>query len=464
MRNIVLLLSAFFFIFGAHAQKNYPIFTLEDVNLVCLKYDEPVMFAIESSEEKEQLIQIDLETGSIVKRFKSRLPKNIHAISICNNTGIIYFVTTRKHEETGEKILNSIYSFSPLKDKTDLLYKENGEIQASGSVSIIDNLIVFTGRVFSEQPKIFNTRTKQFEIFSENEDLRMLCTAPAHNAFVVMNISEVDGDSVAIYVMNIDRSISEKVGIFNSSLRISSEKEENSLPGFNIINQAYDWIIDAYNTSGFPLSGFAIATRAELAMKYNQTANLFEIKALIAANNTYMVAKGRDKIFVYNTNKPVYDKPKTVSNIDLGLINEYFNSKISFKKDQLISPALQQVFNARFYVITEQEKNDSYTSESSFTLIDTNGNIGLLKDKNQLFKLLNPDFYLQNDKQAEVFQEALNELYVPGTFEKKHIAFYTEANKWIFIRDKSFGEKKGFVVEVTGQGRIRKIEYKSKIE
>ncbi len=84
-------------------------------------------------------------------------------------------------------------------------------------------------------------------------------------------------------------------------------------------------------------------------------------------------------------------------------------------------------------------------------------------NKAMLSTLAAPEFKIDNEQNASVFQDALNALYPPGTFDTKHIRYFRKDYSWCFVRGESFGEKKGFVVQLNENNAIEKIEYSDKI-
>ncbi|MBI9071638.1 MAG: hypothetical protein JEY94_08560 [Melioribacteraceae bacterium] len=463
MNKIITILMFLCLTVTINAQKNYPVFSIEECGAACLIENEPIMFSLESVDGIPKLVMRDLSKGEVIKSYESKLPDNTVSHIVANSkNGLLYFITIKKHSESDKKLLDAIYSFSPKKEKLEIIYTEQEETPIPISVDVVGNKLVLSISVFSKQPIIFNLETKEFEPFSDDENLRMLCAAPEQNGFVVLNFTEFDKDDNApFYFMSLDKKLSQKLGVFNSTMRISTEEEENSLPGFSITNSDYNWITEVYNLSGFPHAGFSIATRAGLAEKYSSLANKFDISNILTANSNYLVASGKGETFVYNTKNITLGKPQTVSENDLKLIEDCIASRVSYQKKQIASSVLPKVFLAEFHLITETTKLDEYGyTESSFIVFKKKDKYAVLKNKPQLLTIVNTSFKLGNNEDAILFQDALNMLYPPGTFEKKHISFYKNNNEWFFVRNISFDKKEGFIVSTDSNKKITEIKYK----
>jgi len=466
MRKIFILLIALGCFVAANAQKNYPILTLEEIGAVTIVPDEVIMIVVENVGEVPNLAFYDLEKKALMQKFSPKLPENPVAHIIPCDNGLLYLVTIKKNPEDGPPLFDAIYSFDHKKDKIKLVYTEKENVHAPQTAAAVHLKLVLDTEGKKGQPRIFNIERGEYEIFSTDENIRMLCASDKHNSYVVIKINEFgEDDTVPVYVMDQNGQLSESVGIYDSRMRASTNKEENHMPGFTITNPDYNWIAEAFDNSGFPLSGFSIAMHPGIAEKYNQTANLFDIREIVAANETYMAAKGNYQLWVYNTLTPNTIKPQTVSDEDMEAILSYHKDKIEYLKSPYQSAALNEVFRAKFYSITEKTNlGGDFYSESSFIAYALNGEYEVLREKSQLNELLSPGFKLDNELTAATFQDALNALYPPGTFDTKHIQFYKKGNAWYFIRGESFGEKKGFVVNVDSSGKIEQIEEKSEID
>lgn len=447
-----------------NAQKNYPILTLEEIGAACIVDDEVIMIVVENIGEVPNLAFYDLEKKKLMQKFSAKLPENTVAHIVPCDNGLLYLLTLKKNPESGSPLFDAIYSFDYKKDKIEQVYLEKEQIAAPRSAAAVHIKLVLSNGL-KNQPRIYNTKTGAFEPFSNDDNLRMLCASDNHNSYIVVKMKEVEEDeTVPVYVMDREGELSDIVGVYDSRMVVSTNKEENHMPGFTITNTDYNWIPEAHDNTGLPLSGFSIAMHPGLAEKFNQTANKYDIREIVAANENYMAASGKGQFWVYNTKHTTTTKPKTVNDEDLAAINAYFNEKTEYLKTPVQSAALTEVFNAKFYSITEKMKSGDYGfSESTFIVFAQNNKYDVLLNKAMLSDLVAPAFKIEDGLKAAKFQDALNALYPPGTFDTKHIQCYKKDKTWWFIRGESFGDKKGFVVQLNGSNGIERIRYSDKI-
>lgn len=85
-----------------------------------------------------------------------------------------------------------------------------------------------------------------------------------------------------------------------------------------------------------------------------------------------------------------------------------------------------------------------------------------LTEPDALLPYLSPDFKMQSQAEAEAFERMLDVVFPVFFSSGKDI--YQEDKTWFFIREESFGEKKGVVVTVDGDGAILVIENRSEVE
>jgi hypothetical protein len=441
------------------AQKNYPIFSIDDCETLSLIDDEPMAIAIINNGKRNQLALYHLEEKKCLQTFNAALPDHkIMQLLPCND-GLIYLLTARQKEGQRRPLLDAIYAFSYKKDKIEKVFEETEDIPMP-SAALVRSRMYLSGNPFTKQPRVFNVQTKHFEPFSDDVKLRLLFASDANNACIAMRENEFgDNDTCPVYCLNEAGQLSKSIGTYDSRMVMSTEKDENRMPGLTITNEEYNWAKEAYDQTGFPHSGFSIATRAGLANHYSNLANRDEVRTLLGLNAIYLVAKGKGKVFVYNIKEPCTQKPQTVSDETMAAIKTHYDNKTSYVKISLQSNALNQVFDAQFYVITEQIQMDEYSrAEDHFIAYSHDNQYGVLKTEQQLLALLSPQFTIVNEQDAILFQDALNALYPPDTFAQKHIQCIQQQERWFFVRDESFGDKKGYIVLLRDDNKIKSIK------
>lgn len=288
-----------------NAQKLEQIFSLEECGVASLLDNTAKFAVIENIADAPNLAIYNARKKALVKSYKSRLPENpiVHILPLNNDS--LYFITIKKNSETGMPLFDAIYLFDLQKDSLQLLYTEKEKKFTPFTASIISNKIVLSSKPVKVQPFVFDLRKLEYEPFSNDSNLRMIFADNFKNKYIVANVNEVTSeDSIPIYVMGTNGSISEKVGKYCATLSFSSDSEDYIQPGITVTNPDYDWIVDGYERSGMPLSGFQIATRPGIAKTFNKLANVAEVTGILSNNNAYLIAEGQGgKVFVYKTKK-----------------------------------------------------------------------------------------------------------------------------------------------------------------
>lgn len=213
MKRIYLLLLVLACFASTNAQKNYPILSLEEIGAVTIVPDEVNMIVVENIGEVPNLAIYDLEKRELKQKFDVKLPENPIVYIVPNDDGLLYLVTIKKGEESGVPMFDAIYSFDFKSDKLKKIYTEEGVVPMPSSVTAVNTKLVFNGRIFHEQPQIFNLKTKAFEDFSNDESIRVLCSSDVHDSYVIVKFTELaDDDSLPVYVMDFKNNLSQTVG------------------------------------------------------------------------------------------------------------------------------------------------------------------------------------------------------------------------------------------------------------
>ncbi|WP_347840667.1 hypothetical protein [uncultured Draconibacterium sp.] len=308
MKKIQLLLFILFCSTLLKAQKIEPILSVENCGAAVLINNEPIMALVEYRDEKPKMTFFNLKKKKVMQRFNCILPENKIAHIIPCDDGMLYLITQKENNEQGPPFFDAIYGFNYKTDQLKLYYKEEAEVYLPRSANAVHTKLVLYRGTFSKQPLIFNTETLAFEPFSDDESLRMLFSTDDGDKYIVFKTTEYRADdTVPVYVMKRDGTMSETVGIYDSRMTLSTNEEENRLPGVTITNPEYNWVIQAFNCSGLPLSGFGIATRPGLAKIYNQFANLYDITELTSATGSFVIAKAKTTLYVYAIQNQSYN-------------------------------------------------------------------------------------------------------------------------------------------------------------
>ncbi|WP_321296368.1 hypothetical protein [Marinifilum fragile] len=304
MKQLFTLLGILYFTTILNAQQIEPVFELAECGAAVLINEEPFMAVVENIGDTPNLALYNLEKKELMKRYKCQLPENPIAYIIPCDDGILYLVTMKKNDGQGPPFFDAIYGFDHKKDQIKLYYKEKEDVYIPRSANAVHSKLVLYRGTFSKQPLIFNTKTLAFEPFSDDESLRMLFSTDEGDAYVVFKTTEVRADdTVPVYVMKRDGTMSSVVGSYDSRMTLSTNEEENRLPGITITNSEYSWVNEKFNRSGLPLSGFAIATRSGLAKIFNKFSNMYDISELSSATANYVLAKSKHTLFVYDVRK-----------------------------------------------------------------------------------------------------------------------------------------------------------------
>ncbi len=167
MKRLYLLLIVLTCFVSTNAQKNYPILTLEEIGAATIVPDEVNMIVVENIGEVPNLAIYDLEKKELSQKFEAKLPENPIAFIVPNDDGLLYLVTIKRggEEDGGVPMFDAIYSFDIKSDKIEKIYSEEGVVPIPSSVTAVKSKLVFSGRIFHEQPRIFNLKNKALRFF-----------------------------------------------------------------------------------------------------------------------------------------------------------------------------------------------------------------------------------------------------------------------------------------------------------
>ncbi|KEI69373.1 hypothetical protein [Endozoicomonas elysicola] len=152
------------------------------------------------------------------------------------------------------------------------------------------------------------------------------------------------------------------------------------------------------------------------------------------------------------------------------------NIKIKTKARVLENSSIQKTFSAKFYdvTITQHDIAEGSSSAHNRTLVKQGNKFIYLESPTtdeplpKLFSMLNKQFMLKNQKDAQILEEALDTIYPIstsfGTEDLDKKAIRQEGNQWIFIRGGFFDKLMGFVFQTDSGGRIQSVSYSLNID
>lgn len=140
--------------------------------------------------------------------------------------------------------------------------------------------------------------------------------------------------------------------------------------------------------------------------------------------------------------------------------------RIRIEPERLDHAALATVFDAAFYKAEVQVDQGGGSSTSATIQLSRAGEDWVEIETPTtdqalpvLTRLVKPDFVLDGKASAEVFEQALDQLYPMRSFgsKKEPKEILRQGTTWIFVRGSFFDDKKGFLVATDEAGRITGI-------
>jgi hypothetical protein len=145
------------------------------------------------------------------------------------------------------------------------------------------------------------------------------------------------------------------------------------------------------------------------------------------------------------------------------LLDNFIKSKISIKKEKVVSDTLEKVFTGTFFKVDAGFSFGDGGMLSGLLFVLKNEkmieNVGRTDSLNTLLSLVRKDFYLKTEADAKIFETSLDKLFPiswTSTEEKEHLKIN---NKWYFIRAKFFDSKSGYIVTLDKNSNIADIAY-----
>ena len=158
---------------------------------------------------------------------------------------------------------------------------------------------------------------------------------------------------------------------------------------------------------------------------------------------------------------------QTVDSLDQRRIEAFVRSNVYVQPEVVDKEATAKVFAGTFfkaevkisYIPTE---SNSYAESGINVLNDSVTKIRSCcstQEFPELLSLVKKDFLLNDEKSAQLFENALNVLYPVKKKEIPNVRHLQEGDQWVFIRGTFFNDLQAFVVTTDTDGRITKIAY-----
>ena len=118
------------------------------------------------------------------------------------------------------------------------------------------------------------------------------------------------------------------------------------------------------------------------------------------------------------------------------------------------------IFECAFTISTD----DDATSKHRFMLV-SNSKEYLKPSRDEILKMpffleyLQEQHKIKTEEDARLFQDLLDNLTLFSSSNNDVKTFYNKENIWVFVREKSFGDLKGYILKIDVEYRISYIEY-----
>jgi len=454
---------------SSFAQKNNPIFILEDIGAVHVIPNSDSMLVVEDTYGVTNLVMYDIGEKEKLNEYSVKLPDEEVYQIYSENTDLFYLVTIRYDKPaqlfSPNRLLDAIYTFESKKNSLHKIYDATDSIPALKVFGIDNNNLLLSTHRFGEA-RILNIDTKEIVEFSSDKDLRVFCYSNQEKEFGVVKISEVENNAISpVYVMD-EVGKTKQIGHLNMERRAErSGSSSSSYPylSFTLTDSNYDWIETGFNLGGLPVSGLQLIWHSYLGEKILETPYMqYTHHGIAAASQNYMVLNGSNNTWVYNIKDANLTPAQTVDETDYTAIYDYFKEKLTSTKVKIESTSLEQIFLADFYDIkvklTFPSGGGSVSSNMSHIAFSHNDKYSILENESYLINLIEPEYKISTPDDANQIKEALSLLF-PLRYGRKQTDIYKKENTWYFPREASFNEMKAFQFHLDEENRIDKIEY-----
>jgi len=457
---LALLLSTFSIL---QAQRNYEQYTIENAKVYCPSPDGKSIYTIEKIKKQPTIVKRNLATGEVIKQFKNILPKaDFDAMTISSSEKTIYFVTSKTIEGERSPKLEQIYSAKLKKGTVKELLIDVPDVGFVTNLVKMDQGILV--RPFRSLPFLLNIKKGTLKPIIEDEEYRMIFPVQEKNGAI---FGKMDEEEELVDVFFCDFSNKFKLsaaGKYQPNMRMSTETDEYEVPHF-ILDDKNKWIDESYNKNRYPSMVMQVMDNTEVMESYNNLYNSSEISTISVIDNTWLIGNkySSKSLVVFNIVKPKLEKTPTVTADEIVAIDKLMESRYTVGGKGLDDEEMNLIFSAKFFNLEITTQQGEYSYSSPYLAYSFNGEYKVLENKAGLLSLMNKDYTI-NERSAVQFQNVLDVLFPLGHFEKDDKDNFRKENQWMFIRDESFGEKSGIVVDFDENGKVTKIEEQSNIQ
>lgn len=481
----------------AQKNKNYALYSLEESRFLCVSYDEKSVFCLEENDEaKKILVQRDLITGEILQSFKTKFPASeIDHARISEN--LIYISTFKEIEGERTGSFDGIYSINLKNQKLKKIVVFKEKIYQLRSFYLVGDLLVFSPYSRGKQRTIlYNIKKKTSEDLSITGDYKILFAAKEKNGLFFIQENQSGEEVIEEVVEEIVEEIVEeaveeaveatenndllglffcdfaksnkitKIGAYQPDAVYSTNPDESKFPYAVIENENYEWFTASFNQNRYPSSVVKAADNTELIEAYQKLDNYEYINSVYLIQNEFFIAFNYwlKTLAVYNIKTPQTVKKSNLTKEQAILIDAFISERFSYTKEVIDSAALAEVFDAKFYKITEKVLDTWGSSSTQGLAIEFKGKFKVLREKKELTILVKKGFKLKIEENALFFEKALDALYPLNVFDEKKKEHFLKDGKWYFVREESFDVKRAICVELDDKGRIVKINNLKDVE
>lgn len=159
-----------------------------------------------------------------------------------------------------------------------------------------------------------------------------------------------------------------------------------------------------------------------------------------------------------------------LSSDERAFFDKHISKIVQIEPARLSDPALRRVFKAAFYKVTiTLNQGESGTQTMDLTVARVGDELvdvsmpSTTEDLPKFKQMLNPEFKLRNEKDAQTLQSALDVLYPISTSfggeDLKAKGIMHSGKQWNFIRGEFFKKHKGFSFTTDASGAISNVKY-----